>query len=206
VALKKPSTSDTNQDVRRYTRDMSGLLQQLKDPDPETRRWAARDLASYPEAATALCQRLEPETDTSVRQAIATTLARLGGPRVVEALIPLLRSDDAALRNEVLDILKQLPEDVAPSLEALLGDPEPDMRIFAVNILETLRHPKVEDWLIAVLNTDAHVNVVASALDLLGEVGSEAALPAIERVRRRFPDSPFITFAAETAERRILGE
>lgn len=203
MALKKPSGDQAAEDVRRFTRDLPGLLQQFKSSDPEARRWAARDLAAYREAASTLCRQLEAETDPSVRQAIATTLARLGGANVVQELIPLLRSDDAALRNEVIEILKQLPDDVAPSMEALLDDPEPDVRIFAVNILETLRHPKVEDWLIAVVSTDAHVNVVATALDLLGEVGSEAALPALESVRRRFPDDAFIAFAAQKAERRI---
>jgi len=67
-----------------------------------------------------------------------------------------------------------------------LADPDPDVRIFAVNILESLRHAEVENWLIQVLSEDTHVNVCATAIDLCSEVGTAAAIPALELVKRRF--------------------
>jgi HEAT repeat protein len=206
MALKKPQQEEQRlDDTRSLVRDLPGLLL-LSSDDVSERRWAARDLAQYADtAAHALCQRLEAEPDRATREAIAISLTKIGGDNVVTGLLPLLRSEDAALRNGVIDILKELPGDVAPHMEALLDDPSPDVRIFVVNVLEALRHPKVEDWLIAVISMDPHVNVVASALDLLGEVGTESALPALGRVLKRFPDEPFISFAVNNAVKCIGG-
>ncbi|OLP61805.1 hypothetical protein BJF93_19110 [Xaviernesmea oryzae] len=155
------------------------------------------------QAVAALCTALAAERESVVRDAMAVALARRGGADVVEGLLPLLRSDEAAVRNIAIDILKELPLDVAPRMEALLDDEDPDVRIFVVNVLEALRHPRVEDWLIAVITMDQNANVVITALDLLNEVGTPAALPALENVVRRFPDEPFVAFSADIARKRI---
>ena len=114
-----------------------------------------------------------------------------------------LRSDDAALRNEALETLKLLPDAVAPIMQDLLSDPDPDVRIFSVNVLESLRHPDVEKWLCDVIDRDAHTNVCATAVDLLGEVGTLAAQHSLARLKARFAHEPYIGFAADLALRRI---
>jgi HEAT repeat protein len=85
----------------------------------------------------------------------------------------------------------------------LLADADPDVRIFAVNVLESLCHPDVETWLIQVICRDDHVNVCATAVDLLGEVGSADAIQPLEQLKSRFSDEPYIQFAADLALRRI---
>ena len=207
MALKKhDKNTNFSEEISNQPTDLASLLAQLGSADLEARRTAARDLAQYPEAAITLTQQLKDDTDKATREAIAISLIRIGGSVVVGELLPLLRSDNAALRSCVIDILKELPTDVSPHMEGLLDDADPDVRIFVVNVLEALRHPKVEDWLIAVISMDSHVNVVATALDLLGEVGTEAALPALEQVVARFPDEPFIAFAVEAAVKRIVSD
>ena len=74
-------------------------------------------------------------------------------------------------------------DEVAPILRSLLADPDPDVRIFVVNILDSERHPEVESWLIEVIERDAHVNVCATAVDLLCEVGTEAAIDPLVRLK-----------------------
>jgi HEAT repeat protein len=170
------------------------LLSMLGSEHAQTRQNALNGLAEYPDTAAALCNQLEHEPDSVTREMIAVTLSTIGGSETVACLLPFLRSDNATLRNIAIDILKELPADVAPHMETLLDDPDPDVRILTVNVLEALRHPKVEDWLIAVITDDPHVNVVATALDLLGEVGTEAALPALTEINNRFPDEPFIVY------------
>jgi HEAT repeat protein len=186
-------------------RDPDTLVALLTSSDSADRQAAARGLAGHSGAAETLVLALGGEGDRATREAIAMALVRTGGGQVVGALLPMLRSEDAGLRNTVIGILKELPADVAPHMESLLDDPDPDVRIFVVNVLEALRHPKVEDWLIAVIRVDPHVNVVATALDLLGEVGTEAALGALASVDKRFPDEPFVAFAIATAFKRIKG-
>jgi HEAT repeat protein len=157
------------------------------------------------DAKLALCRRLAAEPDFALRDAITVELARMGGETVVNSLLPLLSSDDAGLRNIVIDILKELPQDVAPRMESLLDDPDPDVRIFLINVLEALRHPAVEDWLIAVISMDTNANVIITALDLLNEVGTHAALPALRQTALRFADEPFVVFSVDSALRRIGG-
>lgn len=201
--VKKHEPQLVNADERERARDLPGLLAELDHENPAARRWAARDLGDFPEAAEALVERLKREENAGVREAILTTLTRLGDATAVAGLVECLRSDDAALRNEVIDAMKELPEEVAPIMGELLGDPDPDVRIFAVNILESLRHPQVEAWLIGVIEKDAHINVCATAVDLLGEVGTENARSALQRLKARFADDPYICFAADLALKRI---
>jgi HEAT repeat protein len=146
---------------------------------------------------------LQREEDSSVREIILTTLTQLGNAEAVAGLVNCLRSEDASLRNEAIEAMKLLPDEVAPIMGQLLKDPDPDVRIFAVNVLESLRHDQVEEWLNEVINHDAHVNVCAAAVDLLGEVGTLQSLEALNYLKARFPDEPFIRFATDLAIKRI---
>ena len=201
--VKQHHPQTVNTDERQSPRDFAGLIAELENTNPTARRWAARDLAEYSESAGTLVERLKRENDPSVRDAILATLTRLGDPAAVAGLVECLRSEDTALRNEVIEAMKQLPEEVAPIMGDLLVDVDPDVRIFAVNILESLRHPQVEAWLISIIEKDPHVNVCAAALDLLGEVGTSASRSALEQLKVRFSDEPYICFAANLALKRI---
>ena len=203
---KQKETKSVDQDERKRSRDLEGLVAQLADPNPLTRRWAARDLLQYGEdASKILAEQLFKEPDKSVREVILTSMANLGDPVTVEALIRCLRSEDAMLRNEAIQVLKNLPDAVAPILDSLLKDADSDVRIFAVDILESLRHPQVVRWLLDIIETDPNVNVCATAVDLLGEVGTEEAVPALLRLKERFPQEPYILFAVDLAVKRIRG-
>ncbi len=201
--VREQKTVPVETDERKQARDCSSLVAQLSDADPAARRWAARDLLECSGASQALVDRLQNEEDSSVRDVILTVLAGIGDETAIQGLVECLRSEDAALRNEVIEVMKQLPDEVAPVILLLLKDPDSDVRIFAVNILESLRHPKVEEWLAEVIEEDPHINVCGSALDLLGEVGTEYSLEALHRLKQRFPDEPYIRFAADLALKRI---
>jgi len=188
---------------RDYPRDQAGLLAQLGDPDAAVRRWAARDLAAHPGAATMLCARLAQERDASVRAVLFSSAAALGGTAVVQAMVQLLRSEDPALRNGAIEVLAHLPAAVAPHIDALLRDGDSDVRIFTVNLLGELHHPQVPRWLQQVLERDEAINVVGAALDVLAEVGGREALPALHAARRRFADDDYIAFTASLAIERI---
>jgi HEAT repeat protein len=196
-------TDHSCQDERTKDRDYASLIQQLEHEDPLVRRWGARDLAEYPQAAAALTSRLLGEVELSVREVILSSLAAIGDETAVRGLVDCLRSEDALLRNEAIEIMKLLPDQVAPIMLTLLVDADTDVRIFAVNILESLRHPAVENWLIEVIQHDENVNVCATALDLLAEVGSKASEQPLTQIQARFPGEPYIRFAAEMALKRL---
>jgi HEAT repeat protein len=201
--IKKQTSEPINEDERTQPRDCDNLVIQLDSPDPVARRWAARDLADCPEASSALVSRLNRENDMSVREVILSSLTSLGDEVAVAGLIECLRSEDVGLRNESIEVMKHLPDEVSPIIQNLLVDKNVDVRIFAVNILESLRHPDVEAWLIEVIEHDQNVNVCATALDLLVEVGSKDAEQPIVRLKARFTEEPYIQFAADLALKRI---
>jgi hypothetical protein len=188
---------------REETREREELLLDLQDADPAKRRWAARGLLECEDISTFLVAQMQRETDLSVREVILTSLTRIGDKTAVAGLAECLRSEDAALRNEAIEAMQSLPDAVAPLMRGLLKDDDADVRIFAVNILESLRHTEVETWLIEVIETDMHVNVCAAAVDLLAELGTTAARAALIEVKARFQQEPYIQFAADLSLRRI---
>ena len=139
----------------------------------------------------------------SVREIILSSLAAIADAEAVHGLVNCLRTEDPWLRNEAIEIMKQLPDQVGPIMRDLLADPDADVRIFAVNILESLRHPDVESWLLEVIERDSNINVCATALDLLVEVGTQAAEQPLQHIQARFPDEPYIRFASEMALKRL---
>ena len=201
--IKKKDIEAVTQEDRKHSRECSALITSLADDNATTRRWAARDMVNCPNASVILVNHLKREPELSVREVILSTLTQLGDATAVAGLVDCLRSEDAALRNEAVEAMKQLPDEVAPMMQGLLTDSDPDVRIFTVNILESLCHPDVEVWLIEVITTDPHINVCATAVDLLSEVGTQAALAPLEQLKSRFSADPYIQFAANLALRRI---
>lgn len=188
---------------RDYPREFGGLVAQLDDADAAVRRWAARDLAAHAAAAAALGARLAVEPDASVREALLTSLAAVGGPAAVDALLAQLRSEDAAARNGAIETLAAMPADVAPRIEALLRDADSDVRIFAVNLLGDLPHEQVPAWLAQVLRHEPQVNVVAAAVEVLAEAGGPEHVALLRAARARFEGDAFFAFAADVAIERI---
>lgn len=201
--IKKQIVPPVVDDERSHARDCASLVAELENSNPTARRWAARDLMDCRDASAALIDRLQREEDVSVREVILTTLTTLGDEVAVAGLVDCLKSENVALRNEAIEAMKQLPAKVAPIMQELLRDENPDVRIFAVNILESLRHPDVESWLLSVIESDPQLNVCATAVDLLGEVGSSVAREPLRHLKARYADEPYIQFAADLALKRI---
>lgn len=184
---------------------LSDLLEALDGADPAARRRGARGLAAHPAAVGDLSGRLAIESDDAVRETIFTALIEIGDDAAAQALTPLLRSEDARLRNGAIEALQQLPDQTAPLIVELLEDPDSDVRIFAVNVVDALRHPKTHEWLHKVIRAENHVNVLGAAVEALAEIGSPDMIPDLEALADRHPDEPFLRFAVKTAVRRIRG-
>jgi len=184
---------------RETARELPDLIEQLESPDEQSRRWAVRDLAAYPEAVGLLVSCMQSEPSRAVRVALFTSLLRIDTAEARESLVELLRSDDAELRNGAIDILKTMSDEAAPLVERLMTDDDPDVRIFAVNIMGSLRYPEVPNWLAQLVANDTHVNVCCTAVDLLCEVGDLDAIPALEAAELRFPEEPYVAFAVRSA-------
>jgi HEAT repeat protein len=168
-------------------------------------RWsAARGMTSAADVP-ALGAALETERDASVREAILTSLTQIATPESASVLIPSVRSDDANLRRGALDALIAMPQAAAAHLPALLADADPDVRLLSCEIVRFLPPDEATMLLAALLQRDAVANVCIAAVDVLAEIGTATALPALAAAQDRFPGEQFLAFAIEAARERIVG-
>jgi len=178
-------------------------LSELNSPDAEIRWHAARALGGFAPAVPALAVALEAEKVPHVREAMMTALMRVGDEASVRALLPYLRSQDAHLRAAAIEALQALPEAVAPFMEALLGDTDADVRILATELARNMPPEDAARALCSLLANELHPNVCAAAIEVLAEVGTRDAVPALEACAQRFSNTPFLPFAVSATIARI---
>lgn len=111
-------------------------------------------------------------------------LERAGVEEAVDAMSPLLTSEDDGVRRAAADALGQLAGDrvteVGPALLVLLADPEELVRNAAAEALGLLRYAPARPALERVLRHDDEWGVRASAAWALGELGDVQALTTLE--------------------------
>jgi HEAT repeat protein len=196
----------TNQPGPPKSSDWTTLAPDLRQSDA-ARRWAAaRLLGEHPESVPALVEALAQEHDDAVREAILTSLVRIGGVDTAQALLAVLRSDDAALRAGALDALQTMPDAVLPELEALLSDPDVDVRILVTDLARTIPAPEANRLLCRLLDDEHDPNVCAAAVDVLSEIGTPECVPALERCAARFGSEAFLPFAVQVTLQRIAAD
>ena len=167
-------------------------------------RWsAARVMADQPGGVAALAAALPDEQDARVREAILTGLIRHPGDASVIAILPLVRSDDASVRNSALDSLRAMPAALASRLGEALADPDPDVRLLICDLARVLPEADASRTLCGLLDRETEANVCAAAIDALTEVGGPDARASLERCAERFAGEPFLRFAIAAALDRI---
>jgi len=167
------------------------------------RREAADELATWPETACALGAALGEEASPRVREAIVLTLIAIGTPEAAAAIGGFLASEDVVLRNTAVEALQQIGPSAGAYVERLLEAPDPDTRIFAVNVIEALRQQEAAGWLRRVLARDPDLNVGLAAVEAIAQFGEPADEAVLRGFAARFPGEPFVTFAVNLACRRI---
>jgi hypothetical protein len=202
MPLFRSSAAVDDPDAGIATIDRTKLLADLENSDKEVRRAAVR-FATRSGETELLANRLADEIDVGLRETILTSLARIGGVEAARSLIKALRGEDALTRNAVIETLQSMGEVVASEIETLLDDANPDLRIYAMNIIQSLRSSRVSDIALRVIASDPHVNVCAAAVDVLAEVGTPEMADELRAVANRFPDQPFFAFAVRAAIKRI---
>jgi HEAT repeat protein len=182
---------------------VASVLTGLGSANPEDRWAAARAAAEVPDSAAALAAALPQEADARVREAMFTSLGRIGTRDSIAGMLPLLRSGDSALRTGALDALCASVIATHELLPQLLQDPDVDVRILSCELARSLPSEQASRILGAVLAREAEVNVCAAAIEVLAEVGNPSALPSLTQCSQRFPNVPFLTFAIKLAIDRI---
>ena len=202
MPLIKAPTPTAQRPARTGAVDGDNLDSALLSPDLEVRRTAIRAAVQRDDMAPLLAH-LSHEPDQSVREVILNSVVRRQDVTQVPPLMDLLRSEDAPLRNAVIEALQMMGDATLPEIERRLGDPDVDVRIFCVNILQAIRVSSVPDIALRVAMTDQDVNVCVAAVDILAELGRPDMAEALGAVAARFPQHPFLAFAVRAALRRV---
>jgi HEAT repeat protein len=175
----------------------------LGSPDIEVRWNAARALGGRVDAVPALAAALGMEQAARVREALMTALMRVGDEASVRALLPYLRSQDAGERGASIEALQALPEAILPFMAPLLADSDSDVRLLATELARNMAAESATRMLCRLLEHEQHPNVCAAAIDVLAEVGTRDAVPALQACAERFATTPFLPFAVAIAIARI---
>lgn len=175
----------------------------LNSPDAEARWTAARALGGVAAAVPELAAALGGEPIPRVREAIMTALMRVGDEASVRTLVPYLRSEDAGQRSAAIEALQSLPEVVAPFVAALLCDADADVRLLATELARNMPPQDATRVLCDLIEKESHPNVCAAAVEVLAEVGTRDAVPALKACAARFAGVPFLPFAISTTIARI---
>ena len=167
-------------------------------------RWeAARAAGDTPASAEALGLALGREQNSRVREAIFTSLVRIGTSESVNAVLPHLRANDANLRTGALDALRAMPKSTSPHLSLLLHDPDPDVRILACDLARNMPVDDVNPLLCDLLTSESIPNVCSAAVEVLAETGGPECLAALAKCAERFSADPFLSFSIKVACERI---
>ena len=94
------------------------IVEALSSADSETIRDAAFKAGDLglEEAVPQLCELIKSPS-VGVQEAAEYALRKIRGPQVVGALLPLLRSDEAPVRNVAMDILREIGVDSIESMQ-----------------------------------------------------------------------------------------
>lgn len=138
-----------------------------------------------------------------IQEAADHALRKIGGKATVQAVIPLLRSDDAPARNLGMDILREVGDQDLQSLFSLMHDDDPDVRIFISDILGSTDNVTAVQPLGDALLKDPEVNVRYQAAVSLGELGRKEGARYLNQA---LGDEEWIQFAVIEALSKVRDE
>lgn len=181
--------------------DCSKVLEELKSDDNEVVREAAF-LAGELKCENAVPQLADllKSSHLGLQEAADHALRRIGGKGAVQAVVPLLRSDDAPVRNLSMDILREVGAQDFTSLVALVHDDDPDIRIFATDILGSTNSFMAVEPLCDALLKDPEVNVRYQAAVSLGDLANPAAARCLNKAMQ---DDEWVQYAVIEALAKI---
>jgi HEAT repeat protein len=110
--------------------------------------------------------------------------------------------ENADVRNAAMEVYRELGPRAFPSLTCLLKDADPEVRLFAVNILSEIAEKKSLPLLFFAIR-DKDVNVRAAAAEAMGRIGDRSAIKPLGDV---LDDEPWVAMAAIHAAGEIGGE
>ncbi|MEA2100151.1 MAG: HEAT repeat domain-containing protein [Campylobacterota bacterium] len=123
----------------------------------------------------------------------------------IEAIMDLLKLDDAYIRNLGISILRDFGNAIKYYIVKFLIGDDRDLRIFAINVLGDVDFAESRDMLVELLETEEDINVAMTAVDYMGEIGEEEDIPLLESLKDRFSGDFYVEFAVNSTIKLIEG-
>jgi len=163
-------------------KDVDGLVKALTDRETEI-RLAAAQILGVMRAVRAVLQLITAlkDEEAEVREAAAESLGMLGDARAVEPLVALVRDPAEAVQKAAAEALLKFGAPAVRSLCNTLTNPQPQVRLVAVQTLGAIGDPQAVKPLCQLLSDpDAGVRqAVAIALGKLGPTALEFLCKAL---------------------------
>lgn len=168
---------------------------------------ALDQMAAFPDGPERLVRILcDEDTGKETCAYVIALLEKVEGEEApIHDLMPLLKLENAYVRNAAISILQQYGEAIIEHIVPYLEGEDRDAKILAINVLGDVRFPRSRELLARVLENEEDVNVVMTAVDYLGEIGVPGDIPLLEEVERRFSHEPFAAFAVKRVIKAIRG-
>ncbi len=181
--------------------DLSQVLESLASGNNDVVRSAAFTAGDLglEEAVPLLCEKIKSD-NIGVQEAAEYGLRKIRGPKAIEALLPLLGSDDAPVRNVAMDILREIGVDGIESMQPYLRGEDTDLRIFITDILGFCRSHQSAIMLADALLKDPEVNVRYQAAVSIGNLAYPESVGALCQAMH---DEEWVQFAVVEALAKI---
>lgn len=177
------------------------IMEMLASDESDTIRSAAFAAGDQEleEAVPLLCEKIK-SSNIGVQEAAEYALRRIRGPRTVAAILPLMGSDEAPVRNVAMDILREIGVDSIDSMQSYLRGEDADLRIFITDILGYCQSHQSALLLADALLKDPEVNVRYQAAVSLGNLAYPESVGALCQAMH---DEEWVQFAVVEALAKI---
>ena len=99
------------------------------------------------------------------------------------------------------EALQAMSGAVMPFMTSLFWDGDPDVRLLATELARNMPAAEATHLLCSLLEHEQHPNVCAAAVEVLAEVGTREAIPALEACAGRFAGTPFLAICRVDSHR-----
>lgn len=127
------------------------------------------------------------------------------GVAPIEAIMELLKLDNAYIRNLGISILRDYGDVIKYYIVKFLIGDDRDLRIFAINVLGDVDFAESRDMLVELLEDEDDINVAMTAVDYMAEIGEEEDIELLESLKERFKGEVYVEFAVDGAIKMIKG-
>ena len=118
-------------------------------------------------------------------------------------MFKMLQSENAYLRNKAIQFLQEYGTEAKPFLERLMNSEDKDIRIFAINILGDVKYDDSIEMLRYFILKENDINAMMTAVDYLGEIGTEEDVALLEAIKKEHADEPYVVFGIDMAIERL---